>query len=478
MGPDGHSVPKEPIKASRLSETAASTTSCEDSRHLQDQIDNAIKVIADNLQSNNTHHMNGSDSQVHPTMDPVAKEDKGTWASEEEVKEIENSPGEFHSPASPSGRDEETPSTPATEAPKSTPKKTPAQIMEAQREKLEILDMLDYLKQLLVKLMRIKMNDLCTVKGTLSFTQGCEWDDAATSNDIAALKQTLAEAAEIEPEQVIVAAHNGLDVNYILDPSPDTLETCTAMTEKLSSSIISGFLASSLKSQTFSCNDRLTESSHMPAVVMDKKVDLAAKVAVVDNLEKIFLNFVANVDPDSVQKQVIADVNELEHLMELLVTLRSELGTAVRRDLGPDLQLVLGESNTIVVLENTITLILSYLRTGDLDLTVVSGSKITQLLTDQKSKCQQQDLGEGEGCARTMMKLSSMPLRDLDDERYDPVLQRQLGNSMRAPSGVAISIEGDLPKDPTVDHVPYAEGDSQGFWMPDDCVGDGCGEGV
>jgi alpha-tubulin suppressor-like RCC1 family protein len=441
ISPNGTAISSVEIQAARQSDISPSTTSCADSRELQDKIDAALKDSAENA----IHHpTNGTENMVTN----VGGVEKGEWGSEDANSVLLSSPGELDT---------------GIHVPSST--HHPLSDMVAEREKEEIDNLMDYLKVLLVQLMQTKMQDFCTVQGAVSF-EPCTWDDSASSRDVQAIRRAVAEAAEVDQDQVIVSPiRDSHIIDFVVDPIPDTPDACSSIQDKMSTSMINGFLRSTLTSQGFGCADHLVDVK-LPAVSHEQPLNITAKLLVVNNLQKLFVSMMNHV-AEGEAAEIASDVNALKHLLEALVSLRGELGTAIRRDLG-GLDLVLTEKNTISVLEQLITLLISFLKTRDVDLDAITLPK----QHTSASPCQRGGSNEPPGpeCGKTQMSLTSMPLRDLDDENYDPLLQREHPFSSRA---AADSDESTLPTLPAVDHVSVS-GDNGDFWMPEGCEGGNC----
>lgn len=458
IAPTGEVFPKHEAKPARQSEIAGSTASCTDSRQLQDVLDAKMTDLAGEIKKNCSEPGNGTEP-MFTTYGP----DTGKWASEEVNELIAKEPGEA--------------GTVKSDVPLAVVHPI-SDMMERRKENI-IVDLLDYLRLLVTQMTRVKMNDFCTVQGKLAFSN-CTFDDAADSKDTTSTRRSLAEAAEVDQEQVIVSSTSQTEIHYLIDPNPDTSVACKSILDKLKTSIISGFIMSTLNSQGFPCASYLLDSE-VPVVMMDTPIDFNAKLNVIDNLHRIFGSMISQ--NERIAPDLIKDADALKDLIEALISLRNELGIAVRRDLS-DLDLKMQEKTLITALEELITLVLSYLKTNNYDIESLELSKYKKpKLTDrirlahEISKCERTQPNEqpGPGCERTLMSLSSMPLRNLDDERFDPLLQRELGAALRLPPvGAQTESKQQPPQIPVVDHVPYAGNQQRDFWMPDDCHGESC----
>jgi hypothetical protein len=93
------------------------------------------------------------------------------------------------------------------------------------------------------------------------------------------------------------------------------------------------------------------------------------------------------------------------------------------------------------------------------------------------AKCERHVGSENPGpeCGSTQMALSSMPLKEFDTEQIDPVIQRELGASLRTPSGAEEALLQNPPVVPIIDNTVSAQNQDASYWMPEDCVGEACG---
>jgi hypothetical protein len=303
----------------------------------------------------------------------------------------------------------------------------------------------------------------------------CHWDDRSTSRDTTAIRKSLAEAAEVEIGQVIVSASVDGVVRYMIDPIPDTRASCDSIQEKLKSAGLAGFFQSTLVSQGFSCSDKIQENVKFPAVVDQSPIDFTAKLLVVDNLQKLL---VALFDQDTgLHHDVLNDLRAVNDMVDVLSSLKNDLGIAVRRDIG-DVGLMMQEKELIGTLSELITLLLNYLRTNQLNIDDLNLTKHAAAFptNDDRisaaraaSKCERQHPNDpvGPGCETTHMALSSLPLRELDPDRFDPVLQREIAIGLPATSGVQGGPQ-QPPGSPSVDHVAYSADKLDDFWMLND----------
>ena len=215
-------------------------------------------------------------------------------------------------------------------------------------------------------------------------------------------------------------------------------------------------------------------------------LDIAAKLKVMDRLEELIKIAQYKTDGSiAVAPELLGDIDTLKSLADGLVALRHQLGDDDTLDVG----------DAAERLNRLITLLLSYLSpiyakdSSQLMYIYSRARKEINSVFDkikkarEQAKCQRinPDDPVKPGCETTQMALSNMPLRDTeqdDNDKIDPVLQKEFGATLKIPSGIEVVVDQDPPLSSIPESGEGQQAHGGNFWMPEACEGEGCNRQV
>jgi len=456
-----------------------------DTKNLQDKIKEMMDISAETARVSETRDLIaqeptlqcppfcGGEGSVAPTVD------KGLWSTETQSNHQLGRPGEAGLQIGVGA--------------------SAAEMMEKQRNIAEIQDESEALK---VAIAKIASNapSAYQVRGALSFS--CEWTETFRSNHSAQMRQALATLAGVHSEEIVLeSVRPGIVVEFAVDVAVDSQEQADATARRLSAALLDqpGALAAQLTKLHFpeTCV-RGAAVAVKPAVDKKQKTasDLADKLQLIDRIEDFVRKSTQQQQADSgnavvqVPTSIAADIESLRDVRNEMQGLRhlyniSHAGAIV------------GEaSDALEKLENLITLLLDYLspvasaqaaelRAALFDKTRKQLDGIFDLIKQARTtaRCMRLDPSKpaAAGCDTTNMALANMPLRDTDvDDSFDPLLQRQLDNTIAVPTGLdntnSNTNNNNPPVATVVDHTVHLSSDAA-YWMPEDqnCTGPNCG---
>eukprot|EP00300_Choanocystis_sp_HF-7_P021749 c20845_g1_i1.p1 GENE.c20845_g1_i1~~c20845_g1_i1.p1 ORF type:complete len:1791 (-),score=261.17 c20845_g1_i1:45-4703(-) len=468
ISPAGERVEKVKTASARKSENKQTST-CISSKSLHDQTHKSLEAAAKLKEEAGVKLLIAQE----PTLmcppycgndgSAVPVPDSGAWATGRKNDEILDSPGE-HGIILPESNQE-----------------TDALVVE--RNKLEILDESENLKRSLAHLLS-NQDQLQTFSARGAFAIECEYTDDFKDTHSEAIKTAISSTLQVTPTQIVLRSVRAISTDQIhgvlieltIDPIPSSKILAKELSVALSKAMLSGSLVTALVDSGLTCANSL-KVTEPPGVEEEAPPNIQDKLAILEKIQALVKYESERTPRPRLDGSDVYEISEgvanLESLTDSLRKLKHKLGTdaldtlatttdAVERleRLAALLESLLGESDTN-----------KHVATYDMAQKELAGIFDKIKAAREHARCQRLSPSEaaGTGCEFTHMSLASMPLRDLDDEKYDPVIQKKFGIAFLAPSGTANEDQVDPPRAYDTPHEDNSEKKNTAgeFWMPE-----------